>query len=102
MLKTVRLRERRRDWPKIIEEIAWCLGESDLAFPQIRKPASTYAVAADLGISRGQLRYILDGTRPKYEEGCDILRRWSELTGKAEGFAPVEAMTSLSAARMKG
>lgn len=88
------------NWTQVLEDIAWQLGEPHFAFPGVRTPAGTPAVAKHLEVSRSTLLRWRDGSRPKYEEGEHILLSWSRLTGKAIAFAPRER-ASLSAAKVR-
>lgn len=87
------------DWTRVLEDIAWQLGEPSFAFPQVRTPAGTRVVACRLKVSRSTMLRWIDGSEPKYSDGESILRLWCSLTGKAAEFAP-RARRSLSAAKV--
>lgn len=80
----------RIDWPTVLSDIAYMLGEPDPANLQVRVPCSQHRLAAELRIVRGQLRNWLDGSEPKHADGEAVLARWSSLTGKDRVFAPRE------------
>ena len=86
------------DWPKVLEDIAWLMGEGDFAFPDARRALSSYQLAYHLKVARGTLRGWLDGAEPRWTDGERILIQWCALTGKARAFAPQERK-SLSAAK---
>jgi len=86
------------DWPKLLEEIALCLGEPDPQRAGQRVACSTLQLSEQLGVPRGTLRGWLDGSEPKHGEGERLVQRWAALTGKAALFAPRQTRP-LSAAR---
>ena len=86
------------DWPKLLDDLAWLLGPADFAFPNVRRPAGTEALASYLGMSRGAVRNMLDGTEPRYSQGRDLIAAWVRLSGKTEANLPT-CRVSFSAAR---
>lgn len=90
------------DWPKLLGDIAWMLGEDDPSIPNSWRPLSEVRLADALGFSRSKLKNILGGTSLKveYHDGCELIRRWSSLSGKSKEFAPI-TVRSLSASAMK-
>lgn len=88
------------DWPTLLSDIAYLLGEPDAANPDVRVPCSSYRLAEDLAVPRGTLRNWLDGSEPKHADGERLIDRWCALTGKARVFAPAQRQT-LSASRVR-
>jgi len=88
------------DWPRLLEDISWLIGEADFAFPDVRTPAGTPKTAAYLGISRGALRNLLDGTEPRHSDGERLIAIWVKLSGKPPQFVPV-ARTSMTASQAR-
>lgn len=88
------------DWPKLLDDIAWLMGEGDFAFEQVRKPLSTYELADHLKVPRGTLRGWMDGSEPKHCDGERVLLEWCRLTSKAREFAPLQKRM-LTAATMR-
>lgn len=86
------------DWPKLLEEVALCLGDPDPQLAGQRVPCSTLQLADQLAVARGTLRGWLDGSEPKHADGEQLLARWCALTGKDRIFAPRQTRP-LSAAR---
>ncbi len=87
-------------WPRILDDIAWCLREPDFAFPQVARPAGSRVLADHLSVSRSTLLRWQDGAEPRYCDGERLLLEWCRLTGKAAAFAPRER-ASLSASKMR-
>lgn len=86
------------DFPRLIGDIQYLLGEEDPA-THVRTPIGTPALSRYLGVSRGAVRNWLDGTVPNWDDGHMLVARWCSLTGKAQEFVPL-VKRSLSAARM--
>ncbi len=80
----------RIDWPQVLADIAYLLGEPDIANPDVRVPCSQERLALSLGVARGTLRGWMDGSEPKHGDGEALLQRWCALTSKARVFAPTE------------
>lgn len=90
------------DWPKLLGDIAWLLGDDEANEPNSRKPMSEVKLAEVLGFSRSKLKNILGGTSLKveYHDGCFLIERWSRLSGKPREFAPI-TVRSFSASALK-
>lgn len=80
----------RIDWPKVLEEIAYLLGEPLPANELLRAPVSQERLASHLGFPRGTLRNWIDGSEPRHSDGEALLAHWCRLTGKARTFVPVD------------
>jgi hypothetical protein len=80
----------RIDWPKVLDDIAYLLGEPLPANELLRASVSQEKLADALDAPRGTVRGWLDGSEPKHSDGERILGYWSRLTGKARTFAPVD------------
>jgi len=89
----------RTDWPKILGDIAYLLGEPNARNPQLRDPISSYQLADALHVPRGTLRGWMDGSEPKHTDGERLLERWCALTGRSRSFAPVCRVLSAAQAR---
>lgn len=87
------------DWPKLIVDMAYLLGDVDESHPDSRVPCSEVQLAAALDVPRTTLRNWLDGSEPKHGQGEMMLERWCKLTGKNRAFAPL-TRRSLSAAKV--
>ncbi len=88
------------DWPAILTDIAYQLGDVDESHPDSRVPCSSRVLARDLEVERDQVRRWHEGSIMEYSQGVKLLRRWSDLTGKAQEFAP-RKHESLSAAKLR-
>ena len=88
------------DWARVLEDIAWQLGEPDFAFPQVRTPAGTRVVAKHLNVNRSTLLRWIDGSEPRHSDGEVLVLAWCSLTGKAAAFVP-RTRPSLSAAQVR-
>lgn len=80
----------RVDFSQVLQDIAWQIGPEP-APGEARQPAGTRALANYLGVSRGAIRNMLDGTEPRYHEGLWFISVWTHLTGKQEAFLPRRA-----------
>lgn len=91
------------DWPRLLGDIAWMLGEDELNVPNSRQPLSEVKLAATLGFSRGKLRNIISGTsfKVEYHDGCALILLWSRLSGKAKEFVPITVRSVSASAVMK-
>lgn len=78
----------RIDWSKVLDDIAYLLGEPLPGNELLRASVSQEKLALAIGFPRGTLRNWLDGSEPKHSDGERLLRVWVCLTGKAETFAP--------------
>jgi hypothetical protein len=90
----------RVDWPTLLDDIAYLLGDVDPMNPTARMPCMQKTLAAYLKVARGTLRGWLDGSRPKHDEGERLIEVWCRLNGKARDFTPVNR-SSTSAAQMR-
>lgn len=88
------------DWPTLITELAYVLGDVDESHPDSRVPCSSRVLAQKLGVDRGLIRRWHDGGEPGHAHGEMLLLRWVQLTSKAREFAP-RARVSLSAAKLR-
>lgn len=80
----------RIDWPKVLEEIAYMLGDARTDNEQLRDPVSQEKLADALTAPRGTLRGWLDGSEPRHSDGERLIAHWCRLTGKARTFVPVD------------
>lgn len=87
----------RIDWPKLLEDVAYLLGEPSQANPDLRIAVSQEKLATALDVSRGTLRNWMDGSEPRHSDGETLLFRWCSLSGKARTFAPVTHFAYISA-----
>jgi hypothetical protein len=89
------------DWPRLLGDIAYLIGEQDFAFPEVRVAVGTQRLATYLELSRGAVRNYLDGTEPRHSEGERLITVWVKLSGKPREFAPREraSMSAASARR---
>lgn len=76
------------DWPSILADLAYRLGEPDAANPDARTPCGERTLAGYLGVPRGTLRGWMEGSEPRHADGELLLVRWCVLTGKDRSFAP--------------
>jgi hypothetical protein len=76
------------DWPVLLDDIAYIVGEPDPGNPEVRVPCSQNQLANALDVPRGTLRGWMDGSEPRHTDGEKLLDRWCRLTGKGRGFAP--------------
>ena len=71
----------RIDWPRLLGDIAYMLGEPDPGNPDVRVPCSQERLASALGVARHAAR--LDGRqRPKHGDGERLLDRWVVSPGR--------------------
>jgi hypothetical protein len=87
-------------WARVLDDIAWQLGEPEFAFPHARKPAGSRAVADYLRVNRSTLLRWIDGSEPRHSDGEVLLIAWCRLSGKVADFAPRQRAV-LSAAKMR-
>jgi hypothetical protein len=88
------------DWPSILTDLAYVLGDEDESHPGGRVPCSTRTLALHLGVDRDYIRRWHAGSEPRYADGEMLLVRWVTLTGKAKEFAP-RTRPILSASKMR-
>lgn len=86
------------DWPRLLGDIAYLLGDQLHPDSDQRQAVGTPRLAEYLGISRGALRNLLDGTEPRHSDGEAFIREWVRLTGKPAAFVPM-ARAVFSAAK---
>lgn len=80
---------QRIDWPQLIEDLAYMLGQ-ETGDGLMRAPANTTALAVMLKVPRSTLRHWRDGGQPPHSDGEMLLERWVHVTGKPRQFAPTE------------
>lgn len=88
----------RIDWSKVLDDIAYLLGEPLPGNELLRASVSQEKLALAIGFPRGTLRNWLDGSEPRHSDGEVLLAHWVRLTGKARTFVPVDRYV-LSAGR---
>lgn len=88
------------DWPQMLADMAFLLGEEDHTQPGGRQHCSQKVLGEYIGRSRTTVQGWLDGQEPKHFEGEMIIRAWCGLTTKAREFAPRQRPV-FSASRMK-
>lgn len=86
-MKVIIPRPMGYDWVRLLDEIAYLLGDRDLVRPDLRTPCSKQQLADALDAPLGTLRGWLDGARPKHEDGEQILESWCSVTGKHRIYA---------------
>lgn len=79
----------RIDWPKVLDDIAYLLGEPQPGNELIRVAVSQEKLAASLRVPRGTLRNWIDGSEPRHSDGEAVIVHWERLTGKARTFIHV-------------
>jgi hypothetical protein len=89
----------RIDWPTLLDEIAYMLGDPLPENAELRVPVSVHRLADHLQVARGTLRGWQDGAEPRHGDGEVIIGHWCRLTGKARTFVPVDRYV-LSAAKV--
>lgn len=90
----------RTDWPLLLAEIAYLLGDPIPGNPDVREPLSQRLLAEHLEIPRETLRGWMDGSEPRHTDGERLIAVWVQLTGKARTFIPT-TRASFSAARVR-
>lgn len=77
------------DWEKLLDDIAWLLGEApDAENPYVRNPITAQALATWLKVPRKTMIGWRDGTQPKHADGEMLIAQWCRLAGKGREFAP--------------
>lgn len=79
--------ERPIDWRQVCDDLAWLLADEP-GPGEDRVPLGTKRLACQLGFSRGAIRNLRDGSRPRYEDGVRLIARWTSLTGKHPDYVP--------------
>jgi len=80
----------RIDWPKVLDDIAYLLGEPQQGNELLRDSVSQEKLAAAIGFPRGTLRNWMAGSEPKHSDGEVLIAWWLRLTGKARTFIPLD------------
>lgn len=78
------------DWPRVIAELQWQMGEQIEATPHLRNPVPIERMAEQLGVARGTLRGWIDGSEPKHADGERLIDLWCRLVSKSREFVPLE------------
>lgn len=94
------------DWPRLLDDIAYLIGEPIHEGSSVRTPVGSRALAdylgpwvrPDEGLNRGTLRGWLEGAEPRHSDGECLIAVWCRLCGKSEESAPI-TVRSLSAFR---
>lgn len=87
------------DWPALLGDVAYLLGDADPADADRRVAVSTSRLAVLLGVPRGTLIGWMEGSEPKHADGEKLIDRWRVLTGKPREFAPRERRSLTAAQR---
>lgn len=90
----------RTDWPTLIGDVAYMLGDAHPSNPSVRIPVGTQHLADHLGFARMTVVGWINGSEPKHHDGEKIIETWCSLTGRARTFVP-RAPASMSAAQMR-
>lgn len=90
----------RVDWPTILGDIAYLLGDVDPMNRSVRIACSERVLAERLETARSTLKGWLDGSEPKHSDGERIIAEWCVLTGHGPSFVPRERRV-LSAAQVR-
>lgn len=88
------------DWPRLLGDLQWLLGDESRSSPAERIPAPTAALAKFLDLPRSTVIGYIDGSEPKHATGVRIIAKWCALSGKGQEFVPISTPT-LSAARAR-
>lgn len=94
------------DWPHLLADLQYLLGDPIHEGSVARTPVGTPALAIWLsthseylaGVKRTTVVGWLNGSELKFHQGRALLALWCEMTGKPSGFAPI-TFVSLSAAK---
>jgi hypothetical protein len=77
------------DWERILDDIAWLLGEApDPANAYVRIPCSAQSLAAFLSTPRKTMLGWRAGSQPKHADGEMLIAQWCRLAGKGREFVP--------------
>lgn len=90
----------RVDFPRLLGDIAYLLGDLDPINPAQRIACSQEKLAERLVVARGTLRGWLEGSRPKHDEGERLIEVWCTLSSKSRTFVPLERR-SFSASQVR-
>lgn len=88
------------DWPRLLGDLQYLLGEPDYPGAPTRTPVGTHALANYLGIPRTTIVRWIEGARLEYHQGCKLIDVWVTLTGKSREFVPITIAT-YSAAQVR-
>lgn len=77
-------------WAKVLDDIAYMLGEARADNPLLREAVSERQLADTIEVARGTLRGWMDGSEPKHSDGERVIAHWCRLTGKARTFIHVD------------
>jgi hypothetical protein len=91
----------RIDWSKMLDDIAYLLGDPAPENPLLRVSVSQEKLAKAIGFPRGTVRYWMEGSEPRHGDGEVLIAHWCRLTGKARTFVHVRHY-ALSASKMAG
>lgn len=91
----------RIDWPKVLDDIAYLLGEPQAGNDLLRTPVSEKRLAEALQRPRMTVKGWLDGSEPRHSDGEVIITHWERLTGKARTFIYIDRYV-YSAAKATG
>lgn len=86
------------DWPRLLGDMQYLLGEPVHVGSSARTPCSSNFLATYLGVKRTTMVGWINGGKIEYHQGCDLIEKWCDLTGKPARFVPI-TMVSFSAAR---
>lgn len=89
------------DWPALLGELAWLLGDAVPGAEHTRTPLGTRLLADHLEVKRTTLRGWLEGSEPRHSDGEMLIGHWCLLTGKGQTFVP-RMRAQLSAAQTRG
>jgi hypothetical protein len=88
------------DWPTLLSDIAYLLGDPIPGNPHRNEPVGTPTLAKHLGLPRSTVRTWMDGAEPRHSDGERLIVIWCKLSGLAPSFKPL-TKPSLSASKMK-
>lgn len=88
------------DWPKVLGDLQWLLGEPAPVNPALRTPVGTRTLAKFLNVPRTTIVRYLEGAEPRHDAGTDLITAWCLLSGKSAEFVP-RTQRTLSAAKMR-
>lgn len=88
------------DWPRLLGDLQYLLGEATPGNPNVRIPVGRKALGSYLVVHHSTVRNWLDGAEPKHSDGERLVIAWERLTGKTRAFVPITKVV-LSAKAMK-
>ena len=80
----------RIDWPKVLDDIAYLLGDPLQANPILREAVSERELAQHLHVARSTIRGWVEGSEPRHADGEVLIAHWCRLTGKARTFIHID------------